>query len=136
MKRFIVSTLSLLFIAAAVFSMAQDVTPTAGASTGATIAPKGKNEIRRRFHLQAMRIVQGEKSGTLTKDQTGALKEKLKSIGDQAKAFFLQNGEKPLTDDQKAQINQLLNDNSKALYQAKHPGQEPPATSDDSTATN
>jgi hypothetical protein len=129
MKKLMAGLLSLLFMAVAGFSLAQDTTPTAGTSI---VAPQGKSEIRGRFKLQRNRIQQGLKSGVLSKDQAAGLMEKLKSIMDQAKAFFLQNGKKSLTADQKAQINQLLDENSKVIYQAKHPGQS--ASGDTTTA--
>jgi hypothetical protein len=120
MKKFIAGVLSLLFVAMAGWSMAQDATPAADTSV---VPSKGKFEIRERFRYQALRIAQGVKSGVLSKDQAAALRDSLKSIVQQAKADFEQNGRKALTDDQKAQINQLLDNNSKAIYQAKHPGQ-------------
>jgi hypothetical protein len=128
MKKVTVGLLSLLMMAVAGFSLAQDAAPTTGAPAA---APQGKSEVRGRFKLQKARIMQGLKSGVLSKDQATALMEKLKSIGDQARADFNQNGKKPLTDDQKTQINQLLDENSKTIYQAKHPAQ---STSTDSTA--
>lgn len=129
MKKLTAGLLSLLFMAVAGFSLAQDTTPTVGVSVA---APQGKSEIRARFKLQKERIKQGLKSGVLSKDQATALMDKLKSIGDQARADFNQNGKKSLTADQKAQINQLLDKNSKVIYQAKHPGQS--ASSDTTTS--
>jgi hypothetical protein len=86
------------------------------------------------------RITQGQKSGVLSKDQAGALRDSLKSIGDKVKSYFLANGKKPLTDDQKVEINGLLDANSKAIYQAKHPKEAAPTDSaavpDDSNETN
>jgi hypothetical protein len=129
MKKLMAGLLSFLFMAVAGLSLAQDTTPTVGASVA---APQEKSEIRGRFKLQRERIKQGLKSGILSKDQATALMDKLKSIGDQARADFNQNGKKPLTADQKAQINQLLDENSKVIYKAKHPGQS--ASSDTSTS--
>ena len=129
MKKLMAGLLSFLFMAVAGFSLAQDTTPTVGAPVA---APQDKSEIRGRFKLQRERIQQGLKSGVLSKDQAAGLMEKLKSITDQAKEFFLQNGKKPLTADQKAQINQLLDENSKVIYQAKHPGQ---SASNDTTTS-
>jgi hypothetical protein len=133
MKKFMAGLLSLLMMAMAGFSLAQDVAPTTGASA---VAPQGKSEVRGRFKLQRARIVQGLKSGVLSKDQATALMEKLKSIGDQARSDFNENGKKPLTEDQKAQINQLLDENSKVIYQAKHPGQSTPADSNAASEDN
>jgi hypothetical protein len=133
MKKFMAGLLSLLMMAMAGFSLAQDATPTTGASA---VAPQGKSEVRGRFKLQRARIVQGLKSGVLSKDQANALMEKLKSIGDQARADFNENGKKPLTEDQKAQINQLLDENSKVIYQVKHPGQSTPADSNAASEDN
>lgn len=120
MKKVMLGLLSLLIITVAGASLAQDTTPTTGAST---VAPRGKSEIHERYKLQVARIKQGLRSGVLSKDQANALLDKLKAIEVQRKADFEQNGKKPLTNDQRAQINQLLDDNSKAIYQAKHPGQ-------------
>jgi hypothetical protein len=128
MKKLLAGLLSLLITTVAGFSLAQDATPTTGALVA---APHGKSEVRARLRYQALRIRQGLKSGVLSKDQATALMDKLKSIGDQVRADFNENGKKPLTDDQKTQINQLLDDNSKVIYQAKHPGQ---STSTDSNA--
>jgi len=128
--------LSLLMTAAAGVSLAQDATPTAGSST---VTSHGKSEVRARLRYQALRIRQGLKSGVLSKDQAVALMDKLKSIGDQARADFNQNGKKPLANDQRAQINQLLDENSKVIYQAKHPGKSTSTdsnTPDDSNDAN
>ncbi|HTA76177.1 MAG TPA: hypothetical protein VK791_03350 [bacterium] len=140
MKKILAGLFSMLFIMMTDLSMAQDATPTTGTtSTPVATAPqKGKSEVRERIHNQALRIAQGIKSGILSKDQAGSLKDKLKSISEQAKSFYLGNGKKPLTADQKTQINQQLDDNSKAIYQAKHPGQQPPSSTapDDSNESN
>ena len=136
MKKLIAGLLSLTIMALAGLSLAQDATPTTGVST---VAPQGKSEVRARLRFQALRIRQGLKSGVLSKDQATALMDKLKSIGDQARADFNANGKKPLTGDQRAQINQLLDANSKVIYQAKHPGQSISADSttiDDSNDAN
>ncbi|HTA77365.1 MAG TPA: hypothetical protein VK791_09435 [bacterium] len=134
MKKIIAGLLSLMMVALAGFSLAQDATPTTGVTA---VAPQGKSEVRERLRFQKQRIQQGFKSGVLSKDQATALMDKLKSIGDQVRADFNANGKKPLTDDQKTQINQLLDENSKAIYQAKHPGQTASTTApDDSNDAN
>ncbi|HXL72558.1 MAG TPA: hypothetical protein VN963_02935, partial [bacterium] len=75
MKKFMAGLLSLLMMAMAGFSLAQDAAPTTGASA---VAPQGKSEVRGRFKLQKARILQGLKSGVLSKDQATALMDKLK----------------------------------------------------------
>jgi len=139
MKNILSGIFSLLLISTVGFAVAQDATPiTSAPSTPAAAPQKGRSEVRERIRHQALRIAQGVKSGVLSKDQAGSLKDKLKSIGEQAKSFYLGNSKKPLTADQKNQINQQLDDNSKAIYQAKHPGQQPSSGSapDDSNESN
>ncbi len=138
MKKIMAGLISLMLIAAAGFSMAQDAASSADISA---VSPKGKVEIRERLRNQVKRIAQGQRSGALSKDQVEALQQKLKSIGDKTKSFFLANGKKPLTDKQKNQINQLLDENSKAICQAKHPGKitagdSRKAVPDDNNETN
>ncbi len=91
MKKITAVILSLLLMIAAGVSLAQDATPTAGSSAA---APHGKSEVRARLRYQALRIRQGLKSGVLSKDQAAALMDKLKSIGDQARADFNQKWKK------------------------------------------
>jgi hypothetical protein len=139
MKNFIVATLLLLFTAMTGLCLAQDATPTMGASTAAVKSnvSNDKGEIRIRFHNQLKRIAQGQKSGVLSKDQVADLEAKLKSIGEQAKADFQNNGRKPLTASQRIQINELLDENSKTIYQLKHPAQPTPdAVPSDGTESN
>jgi hypothetical protein len=143
---------NLLSIAVSVLLMgsglafAQDSTPVAG-NTAPAVAPgtqpaaMGKHprfdEIHGRIKEQRMRIAAGVKSGKLTKDEAKVLLDKVKTVADQMKSDFQQNkqsGQKGLTDEQVQQLNQMLDDNSKAIYGEKHEG-DSAAPSTDSSST-
>ena len=78
------------------------------------------HEVHTRVHDQMARIKAGLKNGTLTQDQANALMATLKSVHEQMEADFNTNGNKELTDGQLAQLNQMLNANSKLIYGEKH----------------
>jgi hypothetical protein len=80
------------------------------------------HEVHTRIHDQMGRIKAGVKAGTLTQDQANALMATLKSVHEQMEADFNTNGNKELTDAQLAQLNQMLNSNSKLIYGEKHAG--------------
>jgi hypothetical protein len=130
MKRLASFAVSVLFIGSTGLALAQDATPVTG-TTAATSSPvtKGKHphfdEIHGRMKEQRERIMAGVKSGKLTKDEAKSLMEKVKAVGEQMKSDFQQNkqnGQKGLTDEQVQQLNQMLDDNSKAIYGEKHDG--------------
>lgn len=77
-------------------------------------------EVHARIHDQMLRIRAGVKSGKLTKEQADALLTSLKAVKEQMEADFTTNGKKELTDDQVAQLNQMLDANSKNIFDEKH----------------
>lgn len=105
-------------------------------STTAPVTPHPRiQEVHTRMHDQMARIRSGVKSGTLTKEQAETLKTALKAVREQIQADFTTNGKKELTDDQLAQLNQMLDQNSKAIYGEKHDGATAPAPGNGSSTT-
>ena len=132
MNRLVAIALSLLLAGAAGLSFAQDA-PPAGSAPGAQPPVKaGKHprirEIRGRLMEQMKRIRQGVRSKELTRDQARDLRSKVLAVRGQMKADIRQNGKRELTQEQFQQLNQRLDENSKAIYGEKHGGLEPPAT--------
>jgi hypothetical protein len=78
--------------------------------------------VNARLMEQGARIKEGVKSGTLTKETAQPLWAQVKAIRAQEKADMVQNGSRSLTDDQLASLIQMLDANSKAIYDAKHSG--------------
>jgi hypothetical protein len=78
------------------------------------------SEVHSRLKDQMKRIRIGVKNGKLTQDQANALIASLKAVRAQMQADFTTNGKKELTDDQLAQLNQMLDANSKTIYGEKH----------------
>ncbi len=111
-------------------AFAQDSTPVAGnTAPGTQPAAMGNHprfdEIHGRIKEQRERIMAGVKSGKLSKVEAKVLMGKVKAVGDQMKSDFQQNkqnGQKGLTDEQVQRLNQMLDDNSKAIYGEKHEG--------------
>lgn len=85
------------------------------------------HEVHHRVKDQAERIDQGLKDGTLTPAQAKALRDVLKSVHAQMEADFKTNGKRELTKEQIDQLNQMLNENSKVIYDEKHPDPDMPA---------
>jgi hypothetical protein len=128
----------LLAISPASWALAQDSTPQPGpASTSGVMAGVDPRvtEVNNRLLEQVARIKAGVKSGTLTRETAKPLGQQVKAIRAQEKAFFTQNGKRELTDDQLTQLNQSLNDNSKAIFAAKHGGAAPAASTDTTSAS-
>ncbi len=124
MKPFLLA--SALFVAATGLALAQDAAPTA-ANPARQPVMKGDHprftEIHDRMKEQRARIEAGVKSGKLTQDEAKALREKVKAVGEQMRSDFQQNkqsGQKGLTDGQVQQLNQMLDENSKAIFGEKH----------------
>jgi methylphosphotriester-DNA--protein-cysteine methyltransferase len=111
----------LAVIAAFAVSMGAGSLLQAQATDAAAVHPHPRlKEVHARIHEQAVRIKAGVKTGKLTKEQAHALLVSLKAVRAQIKADFTANGKKMLTQDQLAQINQMLDDNSKSIYGEKH----------------
>ncbi len=86
------------------------------------------HEVHHRMNDQFVRIEAGLKSGKLTQAQADQLKAQLKAVQAQMDADYKTNGKRMLTVDQKKQLNEMLDQNSKIIYDEKHPeGGEPPA---------
>jgi hypothetical protein len=118
----------------AVMALVLGIGSLASAQT-TTTAPAGTHphpriaEVRARAKEQMLRIHEGVKSGKLTKEQAESLIANLKAVKAQIEADFTTNGKKELTDEQLAQLNQMLDANSKVIYTEKNPGgAAPPAT--------
>ena len=114
MKKLALLSMTLLFIGTVSLALAQTTMATADQPH-----PRIK-EIHTRMHDQMLRIREGVKSGKLTKEQAEALLTNLKAVREQMKTDFTTNGKKELTDDQLAQLNQMLDANSKTIYGEKH----------------
>ncbi len=132
MRKYLGLFLFLLAAGSGSMAMAQDATP-APAATESTVGLNGVADprvklINQRLLEQSARIKEGVKAGTLTKESAKPLWEQVKAIHVQKKTDIEQNGKRELTDDQLTQLVQMLNDNSKAIYAAKHGGAAPSAT--------
>lgn len=93
-------------------------------------------EVHTRMHDQMLRIRAGVKSGKITKEQAQALHAALEAVKTQMQADFTTNGKRELTDEQLAQLNQMLDANSKNIYDEKHPDAAPVSgTGSSSTGT-
>jgi polyhydroxyalkanoate synthesis regulator phasin len=135
MKHLGLFAVSLFWACSTGWALAQVSTPVSG-NTPAVNAPAamGKHprfdEIHGRMKEQRERILEGVKTGKITKDEAKPLMEKVKAVGEQMKSDFQQNkqsGQKGLTDEQVQQLNQILDENSKAIYGEKHGGNDTPA---------
>lgn len=128
MKTILKALFLVLAVVSAPWAQAQDSTPVSGTASNSGqvkgFDPRVK-EINNRLMEQGARIKEGVKSGKITKDQAKPLWEQVKAIRTQEKGFFTANGKRELTDDQLNQLNQALNDNSKAIFAAKHGGAAP-----------
>lgn len=90
--------------------------PTLGLGAAAPPISKTPPLVRTNLHgvnlqirEQMVGIRKGLKRGRLTRDQARAWMARLKDVRRQENRFFLQNGRKEITDDQKNQLNSLLN---------------------------
>jgi hypothetical protein len=133
MKKLLSLTSALLFAGAAGIALCQTdstapVASTAPATQAAPMMAKGKgahpliHEVRTRIEDQHKRIMAGVKNGKLTKDEASALHAKVKAIREELVVALKANGKKELTEDQYKQLNQELNDNSKAIHDEKSEG--------------
>jgi hypothetical protein len=130
MKKLALLTLVALFMGSGSLVLAQTTT------AAPVVHPHPRiKEVHTRMHDQMLRIREGVKSGKLTKEQAQALIASLKAVRAQMQADFTTNGKKELTDDQLAQLNQMLDANSKDIYGEKHDDSTAPATGSTSTGT-
>jgi len=115
MKKLISLVFSMFLIGITGLALAQDT----------AAAPKPAHprihEVHQRMKMQEVRIEKGVQSGKLTSEQAQAMRAQLKAVQGQMEADYQANGKRELTEDQKAQLNQMLDQNSKAIYQDKHP---------------
>ena len=81
-------------------------------ATPAEIAIPGQNttqaQLSARAKAQAAKVNADSKDGKLTMEQKSDLLASLQTIKDQVKADYAQNGNKVLTDDQKASLSAML----------------------------
>jgi hypothetical protein len=132
MKKLLSFISALLFAGSAGIALCQNdsTPPAASAAPAAQTAPMAKgngdhpliHEIRTRLEDQNKRIMAGVKNGKLTKDEATALHGKVKSIRVEMQVDLKSNGKKELTEDQYKQLNQELDDNSKAIHDEKSEG--------------
>jgi hypothetical protein len=131
MKRLLSFAVSLLLMGSTGLVLAQDAAPATTDSPAANApaaqgAKKGGHprikEVRARIQDQYKRVHEGIKAKKITKDEAKDLKAKIDAVRGQMKADIQQNGKKELTEDQLNQLNQMLDDNSKAIYGEKHDG--------------
>ncbi len=83
--------------------------------------PDPKSEVGKREENQQDRIAQGVKSGQLTAGEAAHLENNEQKINQEVKADRAANGGK-LTSQERKQVNQQLNRESKQIYRAKHNG--------------
>ena len=114
MKKLALLSMTLLFIGTGSLTLAQTTMATADQPH-----PRIK-EIHTRMRDQMLRIHQGVKTGKLTQEQAQTLMTSLKAVREQMQADFTTNGNKELTDSQVAELNQMLDANSKIIYGEKH----------------
>ena len=89
---------------------------TAGPTTlDLTGASPTSTEIRARVGAQRARIDSYSKVGQLTAVEASVLQANLKAIRDKIKADYAENGKKQLTDDQKVELNKMLDDSEKKI---------------------
>jgi hypothetical protein len=151
MKKLLPYAASALLLGATGLAFAQDNAPattsapeTAPSAQSTPMAEKGMkgthpklDELRTRLKLQRARIEEGVKNGKLTAQEAEALRAKVKAVHDQMRADFEQNKQsrqKGLTDDQFSQLNQMLDENSKAIFNEKNPESSSPSDNADSNA--
>jgi polyhydroxyalkanoate synthesis regulator phasin len=115
MKKLFSWVLAALFITTTGIALAQDAT------TAPKLVHPRIHEVHKRMKMQLARIDAGVKSGKLTTEQAQALRSQLKAVQAQMDADYQANGNKVLTEDQKAQLNQMLDQNSKVIFQEKNP---------------
>jgi predicted RNase H-like nuclease (RuvC/YqgF family) len=121
--------MSALFLVGMVgLSVAQDATPADSSTPVAQPAMKAGvkhpriKEIRGRLQEQMKRIQEGVASKKLTQDEAKDLRSKVAAVRDQMKADIQQNNKTELTEEQYTQLNQMLDDNSKAIAGEKQAG--------------
>jgi multidrug resistance efflux pump len=121
MKKLISSLLTLLFVGTTSLTMAQN----APAPAPAPVVHPRIHEVHARIKEQRERIAAGLKSGAMTKEQAQAAHAQLKSIRTQMEADFQTNGKRELTEAQKAQLNGMLDQSSKLIFDDKHSSPAP-----------
>ncbi len=88
------------------------VVPTIPGLTGASTT---RPQIKARVSAQWARINSYSKVGQLTAVQASVLQDNLKEIRDKIKADYAENGKKQLTDEQKVELNQMLDESEKKI---------------------
>ena len=88
---------------------------------GAEQNPDPKSEVGKREENQQDRIAQGVKSGQLTSGEAAHLENNEQKINNEVRTDRAANGGK-LTSQERKQVNQQLNKESKQIYRAKHNG--------------
>ena len=81
-----------------------------------------RGEVNQRVKNQRARINEGEKNGTLSKQQGNHLKANDRAIKEQEHADVKANGGH-LTKGEQKQLNQEENSNSRMIHDEKHPAQ-------------
>ncbi len=121
--------MSALFLVGMVgLSVAQDATPADSSTPVAQPVMKAGvkhpriKEIRGRLQEQMKRIQEGVASKKLTQDEAKDLRSKVAAVRDQMKADIQENNKTELTEEQYTQLNQMLDDNSKAIAGEKQAG--------------
>ncbi len=109
MKKFIVVLCGLMFLGAAGMAMAQDAN-----GKNPAMSPKA------RLHRQHKRIMQGVKSGKISKAQHKQLAQEGKIINKERKADLRKDGGK-LDKQDRANLESQENLRSKQIYDDKHP---------------
>ena len=82
-------------------------------------------EVNKRIREERKRISEGVKSGKLTPEQAKQLNGELKGVKAEERTEVKANGGY-LSKGEKKQLNQELNQDSKQIYQEKHPGAPAP----------
>jgi len=118
MNKLVTYAASLLFLGATGLALAD--TGSAPASKPMMHPHPRIHEVHHRMRDINDRIIQGVKSGKLTKEQAQALRQQLKAIQQEMEADYKTNGKRELTEDQQKQQNQELDQISKQVYDEKH----------------
>lgn len=128
MKKRILVAVATMVMGFTSLSVAEEVTaaPAAGTNTtvGAGTGTARTPAVRRRARRQKARVIQGVKSGELTKNEVKDLRQDGKAIRQEVKDA---KSDGVVTKEERKQIHKDLNKSSKKIYEYKHNDEKQPA---------
>jgi hypothetical protein len=124
MRKLAPLTSMLLLVGTAGLALAENPVPLSKALPQTIVRTGIKNSrvviVKNRIQKQMKRIHEGIRSKQLTHEKAKDLMAKVDAVRNQLKAMLQPGGKTELTADQLKQLNQMLDDNSTAIFGEKH----------------